>query len=72
MLLIPQNLNIRLKGGVNQLSSIEQASIKAQINYSSILADTTGSLKPYFDIPDGCTIISVKPETIQYVIKKKY
>jgi len=72
VLLIPQNLNIRLKGGVNQLSSIEQASIKAQINYSSILADTTGSLKPYFDIPDGCTIISVKPETIQYVIKKKY
>lgn len=72
VLLIPQNIDIRLKGGVNQLSSIESSNLKAIIDYRNILADSTGSLKPEFDIPRGCTIISVKPETIQYVIKKKY
>ncbi len=72
VLLIPQSVTIQLKGGVNQLAGIEGGIIKAQIDYRKILSDSTGSLAPVFDIPQGSTVISVKPETIQYVIKKKY
>ena len=72
VLLIPQTVSIQLKGGVNQLSSIDITKIRAKIDYHKILSDSTGSLTPEFDIPPGCTVISVKPETIQYVIKKKY
>lgn len=72
VLLIPQAVTIQLKGGVNQLANTDPATISAQIDFRKILADSTGSLTPVFEIPPGCTVISVKPETIQYVIKKKY
>lgn len=72
VLLIPQTVTIQLKGGVNQLANIDITKIIAKIDYPKIFADSTGSLTPVFDIPSGCTVISVKPETIQYVIKKKY
>lgn len=72
VLLIPQTISIQLKGGVNQLAGIDNTKIIASIDYRKILSDSTGSLTPVFEIPQGCTVISVKPETIQYVIKKKY
>lgn len=72
VLLIPQAVSIQLKGGVNQLAKIEAGRITARIDFRKVLSDSTGSLTPVFDIPPGCTVISVKPETIQYVIKKKY
>ncbi|MCC6864636.1 MAG: hypothetical protein IT280_00595 [Ignavibacteria bacterium] len=72
VLLIPQIITIQLKGGVNQLAGIDPGKIEAWIEYRSILADSTGSLKPNFSVPPGCSVISVKPETIQYVIKKKF
>lgn len=72
VLLIPQTVTIQLKGGVNQLANIDNTKIIAKIDYRKILADSIGSLTPVFDIPSGCTVISIKPETIQYVIKKKY
>jgi YbbR domain-containing protein len=71
VLLIPQNLDIQLKGGVNQLSAVDKNRLIAKIDYNSILRDTTGSLIPIFIVPDGCSVISFRPEKIQYVIKKK-
>ena len=71
VLLIPQAISVSLKGGVNQLSAIDNSKILAKIDYNVILTDTTGSLTPVFELPEGCSIISIKPEKIQYVIKKK-
>jgi len=71
VLLIPQFITVQLKGGVNQLAAVDNSRIIAKIEYNRILADTTGSLIPKFELPEGCVVISVKPETIQYVIKKK-
>lgn len=71
VLLIPQNVTVQLKGGVNQLAQIENSRIIAKVDYYKILSDTTGSVVPYFDIPPGCVVIAVKPDIIQYVIKKK-
>ncbi len=71
VLLIPQNVTVQLKGGVNQLAQIENSRIIAKVDYYKILSDTTGSVVPYFEIPAGCVVIAVKPDIIQYVIKKK-
>lgn len=71
VLLIPQSVSIQLKGGVNQLSAVDVSKINAFIDFSSILADTTGALSPRFELPEGCVVTSVKPDKIQYVIKKK-
>ncbi|MCI0449207.1 MAG: hypothetical protein L0Y79_05380 [Chlorobi bacterium] len=71
VLLIPQNLNVQLKGGVNQLSAIDKNKITAKLDYYNILKDTTGSLVPNFEVPEGCMVTFIKPDKIQYVIKKK-
>jgi YbbR domain-containing protein len=71
VLLIPQTVSVQLKGGVNQLAKIDNSKINAFIDYNKILSDTTGSLIPGFELPEGCTVIGFKPEFIQYVIKKK-
>jgi YbbR domain-containing protein len=71
VLLIPQNITVQLKGGVNQLSAVDAGKINAIIDFRSILNDTTGALTPVFSLPEGCVVTSVKPDKIQYVIKKK-
>ncbi|MCX7878729.1 MAG: hypothetical protein N2510_08850 [Ignavibacteria bacterium] len=71
VLLIPQVLTVQLKGGVNQLASLDNRSLIASIDYRDVMADTTGALKPNFKLPEGCVITKVSPESIQYVIKKR-
>ena len=72
VLLIPQNIDVQLKGGVKQLSELDNGKIFANIDYNTIFNDTTGSVSPYFTLPEGLKVISFKPEKIQYVIKKKF
>ena len=71
VLLIPQTIGVQIKGGVIQLSELDFNKINGVIEYSELLADTTGSLSPKFTLPEGMIIISMKPERIQYVIKRK-
>jgi YbbR domain-containing protein len=70
--LIPENIGVQLKGGVNQLSGLDASRIIAGIGYNEIFADTTGAVVPRFVLPEGTSLIAMKPEKIQYVIKKKY
>ncbi|HEY3251505.1 MAG TPA: hypothetical protein VGK25_10350 [Ignavibacteria bacterium] len=72
VLLIPQSINIRVRGGVNQIASIDNTKIKANLGFGSILVDTTGSVSPEIILPEGCILSRVQPEKIQYIIKKKY
>lgn len=71
VLLIPQMVTIQLKGGVNQLSAVDVSRINSFINFNNILSDTTGALSPVFEVPEGCVVTAVRPDKIQYVIKKK-
>jgi len=72
VLLIPQDIDIVLKGGVKQLASLDTSLITPSLSFNDILRDTTGAVTPRFGLPEGTTIISMKPDRIQYVIKKKY
>ncbi len=72
VLLIPENVAVHLKGGVNQLAALDPSKIIAALGYNAIFADTTGAVEPIFDLPEGTSLVGIKPEKIQYVIKKKY
>lgn len=70
--LIPENVTVQLKGGVNQLSSLDASKIVSVLSYNEILSDTTGSVVPKFSLPPGMNLIKMKPDRIQYIIKKKF
>jgi len=71
VLLIPQLISLQLKGGVNQLASMDNSSILVTVDFNELLSDTTGSVSPRFLLPEGIAVILSQPEKIQYVIKKK-
>ncbi len=71
VLLLPQFVELQLKGGVNQLASLDINKIEGSLEFLNILKDTTGSVSPQFTLPSGISIISVNPPKIQYVIKKR-
>lgn len=72
VILIPQNVNLQLKGGVNQLSGLDNSKIVSSVDFAELLRDTTGAVLPKYFLPEGIKILSAKPEKIQYIIKKKY
>ena len=71
VLLIPQLISVQLKGGVNQLASLDNSGILATVDFNELLIDTTGSVPPRFLLPEGIAVILSQPDKIQYVIKKK-
>jgi len=72
VLLIPQFISVQLKGGVDQLSTLDNTNILALVDFRDLLADTTGSVSPRFTLPQGTEITSIKPDKIQYIIKNRF
>jgi hypothetical protein len=72
VLLIPQMISVQLKGGVDQLSSLDNSKIIVSVDFKDLLADTSGSVKPKFTLPAGTVITSSRPEKVQYIIKNKF
>ena len=71
VLLIPPNLNLSLRGGVDLLSKLTPEDFKIYVNYDLIEKDTLGSVTPVIDIPENLTIINFTPQKFQYIIKRK-
>lgn len=69
IILIPNNLECSLRGGINILGKINPNQILATVNYSDIVYDTTGSVIPKIVIPENTHLVYRKPEQINYVIK---
>jgi hypothetical protein len=71
VILIPPQITLQLKGGVNQLSEYDKDNLNAYIYYQDVMTDTTGAVQPVINLQEGVKITSVKPDKIQYIIKKK-
>jgi hypothetical protein len=71
VLLIPPNLNLSLRGGVDMLSKLSVSDFNIYINYELIEKDTLGSVAPIIEIPENLSIINYSPQKFQYIIKKK-
>ncbi len=69
--LIPPSIDIQLKGGVKQLSEININGLNPSIEFYKIILDTTGSIIPRINLPGDVILISIQPQKLQYIIKKK-
>jgi hypothetical protein len=72
VLLIPPQIDLLVRGGVEQLASLDRSYFAVSIDYKTILFDTTGQVAPAISAPEEIKIIRKVPEQIQYVIRKKY
>lgn len=70
IVLIPNTINVTLRGGIEYFSKISNEDILAKLYYQDIISDTLGYLKPYITLPKNFSLISAKPEVVKYIIKK--
>jgi len=71
VLLIPPNMTISLRGGVEQLTKISPSDFNISIDFEMIEKDTLGSVIPNIEIPENLTVINITPQKFQYIIKRK-
>ncbi|MDP2364852.1 MAG: hypothetical protein Q8M94_13925 [Ignavibacteria bacterium] len=70
IVLIPNTIECSLRGGINILGKITPDQIRASIDYSEIVYDTLNSIQPKVHIPNNTNLVYIKPEWLNYVIKK--
>lgn len=70
VVLLPNKINISLRGGIDVLGKLEKDKIKATVHCRDVVLDTIGSVAPKLDIPDHTELVYIKPERLKYVIKK--
>ncbi|HRN25266.1 MAG: hypothetical protein IT276_02605 [Ignavibacteriaceae bacterium] len=69
VVLIPNNINCSLRGGINILGKIEPEEITASVDYREIVYDTLGSVKPKIELPKNTQLVFIKPVRLNYIIK---
>jgi hypothetical protein len=70
VLLLPNQIDVDLRGGVDILAKISNSEIQAHVNYRDIVLDTLGTINPIINIPENTTMIYTKPDRLKYIIKK--
>lgn len=71
VILVPPKIDLVVRGGVNQLSGLALEDFRVQVDYSTVISDTTGGLFPDVRIPEGIHLVSRRPERVQYIVRKK-
>jgi len=70
VILLPNKINILLRGGIDVLGKLDKTKIAAVVNYRDVVLDTIGNVTPRLIIPDNTKLVYIKPENLKYVIKK--
>lgn len=70
IVLLPNTVECNIRGGINILGKVSENQITAYINYREIVYDTLGSIQPELAIPENTTLVYIKPELLNYIIKK--
>ncbi|PID59830.1 MAG: hypothetical protein CR986_04610 [Ignavibacteriae bacterium] len=66
----PANVTVVLRGGINNLSKYKEKDIKVTVDFAEALNDTSGAIEPTVTIPEFVTLIDLKPNRLEYIIKK--
>jgi YbbR domain-containing protein len=70
LMLSPQKVSVVLRGGISQLSKMKNEDLKASVLFEQAINDTVGSIEPIIDFPEFTSIVDVKPNRLEYIIKK--
>jgi hypothetical protein len=70
VVLIPNKVNIGIRGGIDILGRISHEDIRVFVNYRDVVLDTLGGISPIVRLPENTQLLFVKPENLRYVIKK--
>jgi YbbR-like protein len=68
--LFPPNINVTLRGGLENLGVMSSDSIRAIVDFKDAFLDSLGAIKPKIKVPNYTTLTIVNPKTFKYIIKQ--
>ena len=71
VILIPPRVELVVRGGIKQLSSISAGDFRVAVAYQAIEADTTGAVPYAVTGPDEIQIVRRKPDRLQHIVRKR-
>lgn len=69
--LVPNKINIKVRGGINTLSKIKNEEIKIFVKFNDAFKDTLGYLVPQVTLPPYTQQIELEPPKVEYIIKQR-
>jgi len=70
IVLVPEEVSVVIRGGIERIGKIKPEEIKALLNYNEMIRDSSGTAVPNIVLPDNINFIDVKPGRIRYIIKQ--
>lgn len=70
LILSPNKLSIILRGGISKLSKLKSEDIAVYVKFEQAINDTSGGIEPIIELPEFTSLIDVKPNRLEYIIKK--
>ncbi len=67
----PGFVTVTLRGGIEEVDKVSSSSVKVSIDFSTIINDTRGVLKPTIEIPENLEVIKVEPPFIYHTKKTR-
>ncbi len=71
VLLLPEDLSVTLRGGVDQLGNLNASKIHAHVKYDAIAFDTSRTIAPIIDAPPGTSFVQATPGRLRFVVRKR-
>ncbi|MDH3252873.1 MAG: YbbR-like domain-containing protein [Ignavibacteria bacterium] len=72
VIIIPPKIDLVIRSGVERLSALSQQDFRIVASYNDLVADTSGIFVPEVFPPNGATLVSRRPERLQYVIRQRF
>ncbi len=70
LILSPAEVELTLRGGLNLLSKMKNSDINIFVDFDQAINDTNGFVEPQIYVPEFTSIVEVKPNHLEYIIKK--
>jgi len=71
VILIPPRIEIVVRAGIRQLSSLSAGDFLVETSYASIAADSTGAIDTNILCPAGVQLVTKRPDRLQYIVRKR-
>jgi hypothetical protein len=71
VILIPPRVELVVRGGIKQLSSITANDFRVAVAFQAIEADTTGAVPYVITGPEEIQIVRRKPDRLQHIVRKR-
>ncbi len=71
LILIPPKIDVVIRGGIRQLSTIAADDFHVSVDYRNVVADSSGYVDAEILAPPGVQVVARKPEHLQYVVRRR-